>query len=461
MASLRDTFRRALRSGVTRAARALGLDVGPVAAATVGGASAPRSEPSAGDVLREPSARVWLDWDADRVQSAEVLAASGDLRLAAELCHALMADERVISNAGVLTRGLLGLPLSFEPGAGRRKGAAVRALEADEDWYAMATEAELAELLQWGVLLGVALAKLTPVVAPSGRTVLKIEPWDPRWLRWDDPSQRWMVTTANRGEIPVEEDGRWLLLTPFGAHRPWERGLWRALARWCLLKKYAREDWARHGETKAQGVLVGLNVNATKPGETDLSPAQRQKLASQLRNLGRDAALVLPRGLDLKLIESAANNFQTYEAQINAANTGITICLLGQNLTTEVSGGSYAAAQVHSQVADYLRRMLAEVLSTTLHDKVLSVWALWNFGSVRVAPWPSWKVDPTGDAKARGEAMVSVSSGIEAAEKTAPPGFVVDREAIYADANIPLKPAPKLPQPPAVNDTQQPQDIAA
>jgi phage gp29-like protein len=99
---------------------------------------------------------------------------------------------------------------------------------------------------------------------------------------------------------------------------------------------------------------VGLNVNATKPGETDLSPAQRQKLASQLRNLGRDAALVLPRGLDLKLIESAANNFQTYEAQINVANTGITICLLGQNLTTEVSGGSYAAAQVHSQVADYL-----------------------------------------------------------------------------------------------------------
>lgn len=457
--SLGDRLRDVARAGLERAARALGVEFSARAASSNGGGAVrARAERDAGDVIREPSARVWLDWDSDRVESAELLASTGNLRLAAELCHALLADERVISNVGVLCRGLAGLPVSFEAGAGRRKGVAVRALEADDDWWAMAEEASLAELLQWAVLVGVGVAKLSPVTAPSGRLVLRIEPWDPRWLRWDDERGVWMAMTARGVEVPAVEDGRWIVLTPFGAHRPWERGLWRALARWCLLKKYAREDWARHGEAKAQGVLVGLNTNATKPGETDLSPTQRVKLAAQLRGLGRDAAIVLPRGLDLKLVESTADNWKTFQAQLDMGNAAISICLLGQNLTTEVKGGSFAAAQVHQQVADYLRRAYAEALSTALRRAVLTWWALWNFGAAAVAPWPRWKVDPNGDAAARGSALKALAEGVEAADRAAPEGFVVDREAIYADAAIPLKAAPVKP---ADAPPPTPEDLAA
>lgn len=438
------------RGASVAAARARALPAAPRPAVTThrrGGQGQGES------VLREPSSRTWIDWDPDAIQSAEMLASGGNLRMAAELCHALLADERIAANLATLTRGLLGLTLSFEPGAGRRKGSAVRALEVEEDWLSMADEATLAELLLWGALLGVAVAKLTPYVGPSGRLLLKVEPWDPRWLRWDEPTQRWMITTANAGEVPVEADGRWLILTPHGAHRPWERGIYRVLARWWLLKRYAREDWMRHSEVKAQGVLVAFSAGeAGKPGpgaKDDLNPRQRKRLADQLKGLGRDAALVLPRGLDMKLVESQAKNYETFEKQIELANTGISIGILGQNLTTEVKGGSYAAAKVHADVADYLRRGYAEVLATTAHFQLLAFWALWNFGSAEVAPWPAWKVDPQGDAKVLGDAMSALARGIEDAERVAPEGFAVDREALFSQAGIPLRALPKPPKPAA------------
>ena len=442
-----------LRAGWRRTTRALGWG-GAVAAASSASRALPDApkpvtthRPGAGDrvredVIREPTSRTWIDWDADGIMAAEQLAATGSLRMAAELCHALLADERIASNLATLTRGLLGLPLSWEPGAGRQKVRAVRALEAEEDWLSMADEATLAQLLLWGALLGVAVAKLTPYTGPSGRLLLKVEPWDPRWLRWDEQAHRWMITTANAGEVAIETDGRWLILTPHGAHRPWEHGIYRILARWWLLKRYAREDWMRHSEVKAQGVLVAFSTDAGKPGpggKDDLSARQRKHLAEQLKGLGRDAALVLPRGLDMKLVESQAKNYETFEKQIELSNTGMSVGILGQNLTTEVKGGSFAAAKVHADVADYLRRAYAEVLATTLHFQLLAFWALWNFGATSTAPWPSWKIDPQGDAKVLGDAMKSLAEGIEAAERTVPAGYEVDREALYSKAGIPLR----------------------
>lgn len=457
MASIRETLGSVVRAGVSRAARAMGLGPSAAAATPTARAGVPR-EPRGDTVLREPSSRMWIDWDADRIQAAEIQASQGGMRLAGELCHALLADERVISTLGVLTRGLVGLPLSFEAGVGRRKSGAVKALDAEEDWYAMIDEAALAELLRWGVLLGVGLARLVPFTGPSGRLLLRLEVWDPRWLRFDSLSQRWMVTTANAGEIPVDEDGRWILFTPFGEHRPWERGLYRGVSRWVLLKKYAREDWGRHSEVKAQGVLVAFSPTSATGAANDISPTQRKRLGLDLQHLGRDAALVLPKGLDLKLIESTAKNYETFQAQIEISNTGITIAFLGQNLSTEVKGGSFAAAQVHQQVADYLRRAYAASLAAALHDKLLVWWALWNFGDARTAPWPSWKVDPVGDAKTRGDALKALADGIAAAEGVAPEGFVVDREALFVEAGVPLLAAPKKPLPPA-NDTTPPEPI--
>lgn len=394
----------------------------------------------------EPSARSWIEWTPDLIEAAEIQCAGGSLRMAADLCHALLADDRVEATLGVRTRGLVGLPVSFEAGADKRRSARVlRAIEADEDWWQMAPEAALSELLQWAVLLGVGFAKLVPVEGVSGRGLLRLEVWDPRWFRYDWSTRRWMVTLDTGAEVPVESDGRWIVFTPYGEHAPWQRGIWRPIARWWLLKQYARSDWGRHGEVKASGLIVGFTTGPKQEGQPSLSPTQRKALAAQFKTLGRDAAVVLPPGIDVKLIEAAANNFQTFEAQINAANTGIAIAVLGQNLTTEVQGGSYAAAQVHKLVADYLRRSDAECLSTTLHDQLLLWWAAYNFLDPAVAPWPRWKVDPDNDVGALGDAYKKLGDGLAALAAQVPEGYEIDRKAILERAGVPLRALPKPP----------------
>ena len=133
-------------------------------------------------------------------------------------------------------------------------------------------------------------------------------------------------------------------------------------------------------------------------------------------------------------------------AQIDAANTGIAIAVLGQNLTTEVQGGSYAAAQVHQQVADYLRRADAECLSTTLRTQVLTWWAAYNFGDPAVAPWPRWKIDPEADAASVGAAYKALGDGIASLRDAVPEGQALDLGAILERAGVPLVDAPDVPE---------------
>lgn len=336
---------------------------------------------------REPISRSFVDWDADYLRSALVLADSGSLRMAADFVEALLADDRVQGVLPTRSRGLLGLPLTFEPGGdGRRKGRAVRALEAGEDWWFAFPESELAQLLEWGILLGVGLGELV-WTEHEGRVVPRLKVWHPRNLRWDWDSRGWKLNT-DAGEIDIAPgDGRWVIYTPYGTSRPWVRGAWRALAKWYLLKEFARQDWARHSELHG----VPIRVGTAPPGT---SPVDRQKYADDIAEMGRDSSMVPPPGWDLKFAEPVARTWQMFPAEIAEANTAISIVLVGQNLTTEIKGGSFAAATVHSSVKGELIRADGETFSTCLHEQALTWWAEFNFGDRGLAPWPAWDTAP-------------------------------------------------------------------
>src|SRR5262245_35766096 len=103
-------------------------------------------------LVTEPSVRTFCDWNPGLLRAARLQADGGSLRLAADLCEAMLADDRIQGVLRTRTRGLLGLKLSFEEGHGRRKKAAVRALEAEEDWWTAFPEDALGHLLDWATL---------------------------------------------------------------------------------------------------------------------------------------------------------------------------------------------------------------------------------------------------------------------------------------------------------------------
>ncbi len=326
----------------------------------------------------EPRSRSHIQWTPALLRAAEVSADGGHLRLAGELCETMIGDDRIKAVLDTRTDTLLGLPLTFE---GRSKRA-IRQLEAKEDYWSIFDDTEFKRLHMWGLVLGVGVAQLLWTINAAGRDIPRLVTKNPRNLEWDDDNQRWLFIGQDGKKTPViTGTGEWVLYTPYGVSRPWAFGAWRALSRWALLKAYALTDWPAHSETKGHGILVATGVPTGKP--------ERAQIATDLRNLGRKAVVPLPAGMDLKLLESTARNWETFKAQIDAADNGYAVAILGQNLTTMAGAtGNQGAAAIHKDVALGKTKSDNETTSTMAHDQVLAPWAESNFGSRAAAPWP-------------------------------------------------------------------------
>jgi len=223
-------------------------------------------------------------------------------------------------------------------------------------------------------------------------------------------------------------DGRWVMHIPAGGSRPWANGAWRSLSRLVLMKQYARQDWALHSEVHGQPIKVGVGAE----GSTD---PQREQLAADLADLGRDTGMVLPPNWDLKLVEAKASTWQMFQAQIEMANNAIAIRLAGQNLTTDVSGGSLAAAKVHQIIRSDFIRFDGEALSTTINEQSLAFWADYNFGNANLAPWPQWATDPEEDQLAAATTRKTQADALAALRAVG-----VDIEPVLEEFNLQLDP---------------------
>ena len=375
-------------------------------------------------LVNEPSAWGRTEWAPADLGTAWRLAQGGNLSLAAELAEATLADDRVQAALGTRVRGLLGLPLAFEPANNREGRTITRALEAD--FWAFAPEESLYQLVAWGLLLGVGLARLDWQDGESGRVLPVLEVWHPRNLRYDPQRGVWQVQTREGGMVEPRP-GAWWLYTPYGARRPWSQGLWRALAVPWLVKQDAVRYWARDNEVGA--LRVGQASGPT-------TAEAREQLARDLADLGSSTGIALPEGYSLQILSPSGDVWQSKQAAIEWANTALTTAILGQNLTTEVRGGSFAAARVHDAVRRDLLEADAEGLSTSMREQVLAYWAEFNYGDARLAPWPRWNTDLPEDTA---QAAATLSKLAQAVAALAQAGAPVDVPALLERYDVPLQ----------------------
>lgn len=368
---------------------------------------------------REPNVRSYMTWSVARLRMAERMADQGNLRYAAEFCEALFGDDRAPAVLQTRVLSLLGLPPSFEPsqaGDGRKRGKAARALEAEEDWWTIAPTTALALAMRWGLVLGVGVNSL-PWIAKRKREMPVLTTWHPSGVSYDQEAEAWFAETTKGVEKIAGKDGhgigaRWALFLPYGAHRPWSHGMWRGMARWYLLKRYAIDDWGIHSEKAALRVARRELKESVFSGEGSTKEARNQ-LANELYEAAKEGVVVLPDGFDLKLVEASANTRDIYEAQINAANLAFGIQVLGHNLTSEVSGqGSFAAGKIGDSVRLDYKRGDNEAVSTFAHDELLVHWASVNFGDADVALWPTYPVEPPRDKKAEADTFTQIAKGV-------------------------------------------------
>lgn len=395
-------------------------------------------------------------WTPQDVQSALRSADAGQLIDAADLVEQILTDDRVAGVMATRTLGMLGLPLAFE-GDPSLVSALAGASGTDGDWHSMHPEAELASLMAWGITLGVGVAQRVPVRRAMGQRQLhRLRVWHPRWLSFEwngnaeGPLGRWKIHTRDGQRVITPGDGEWILYTPYGADRPWARGLWRTLAFSWILKRFALLDRSRHLEVLGSPIRAG-----TAPqGATE---RQRRRWQSQLRTLSRDSAIVMPDGYKLELVEAKGNSWEMYDSQVSWADRAATIAVAGQIVTTEGSKG-FADGATQDTIRRELVRFTGKTLGDTLRAQSLRPWAELNFPGKR-APSPRWDAESSDERLARARSMISLGEAIGRMDAAlAASGVRMDTTALAQRYDLPVVPLPATSKAPTIG--LAPTDIA-
>jgi phage gp29-like protein len=324
-------------------------------------------------------------WDSVQlVQGALTDLENGTFLNAAILCDATGRDDRISATLAARVNGVLSLPLEFEAGIDGSAKADAVAKEAEAQWPSMFPESELSKLIRWGRFVGIAPGEIvwnTRDTAAGKRWIPKLEVWHPQFLTW-----RWdwrdyaLITQSDGVQRMGDSPGRWFTYCPNGRYLAWQTGLIRALAIPFLIRWWAYRDWARYSEKHGMPIF-----KAVVPKKAD--EIVKERYFNSMAALGAENTIkceqdeTTGRGYDAQLLEPTANTWAGFQGLINQCDSSIAILMLGQNLTTEVKGGSRSAAEVHERVrADFLRAD-AVTLSSFLRESVLKPWAAFNFGA--------------------------------------------------------------------------------
>ena len=374
----------------------------------------------------EPRRGSLVAWTPARLRSAESQAENGDFTLLAELCEDLIADDRI---SGLLDDrvSLFRLPLTIDPADESQRAKSV-ADEVDGAIYQhIFPDSELAIVQRWALVMGFAPVELRwrddkkrPVIV-NGKNAPTLNFRHPRNLRQDTTTNEYRLRVGVSGEeVTIDEaSGAWWLYAPRGGARPWTNGLWNSLKLWWLVKQMAIHDWARKSE------LHGLGTFVTKsdPDVPSADGDSRKALAKQMRRLGSNKSIHLPPGFDLDLVEAKANTVDIFDRQISAANTAFAIAVSGQNLTSEIKGGSLAAQEGAEKVLQRISDADEAGFAAEVRSGPLGHYARVNHGSAALAPTPNYDTAPPEDENKRIETLDKLGDAL-VKFKTA--GFNVD-----------------------------------
>ena len=253
----------------------------------------------------------------------------------------------------------------------------------------------LGELERWGIMLGGGPAQCLwdtddDVWAPHVRI------WHPRYTYYHWTLRRHIAITLD-GQVAIEPgDGHWILHQPYGDYRGWMHGAVRALAQPWLVRQFALRDWARWSERHGMPIYL-----AKTPAGGD--PKQIAAFSQSMTALGSESVVELPQGVDkqfcydLDLLEATDVGWQGFQQLINQCDMSIVLTLLHQNLTTEMTEGSFAAARVHADVRQSALEADARALEQTIYTQIARPFAALNFGDPDLAPRTSWDVTPVED----------------------------------------------------------------
>ena len=377
---------------------------------------------------------VWSDWSIATIRSAVQGHVVGAFAQASILTESMLADDRIQAAANGRIKGVTKCEWNFEPAKGGKR----QAKDLEELWPEIFTEEIAEQILLWAIFMGFALCEII-WETKDDQWIPRLKFWHPLYIYYRIDLRKYVAITRDSGTIEIEAgDPKWFLYAPWGSYRGWIRGAVRSCAIPWVVRQFALRDWGRFSEVHGLPIKK-LLVPAQAPA------GDKARFFASVQRLGSESVFALPQqgdgkggvgpSFDVQLLEAKDTAWKSFPGLIAQCERSMTLAIRGTNLTTEVDGGSFAAADVHKdEDSDYAiadRRKLAAAVKSQL----LRPFCLYNYGNADLAPKPTL-ASPESDQEKEGKVLVSVATSLVALEDK---GWPIDRKVAAERFGIPLR----------------------
>lgn len=239
--------------------------------------------------------------------------------------------------------------------------------------------------------------------------------WLPKRFIWRDP-RLFQFDRETRKEFRLraqgEPDGLPLEPLKYLVHvpllkmgLPGRNGLARVAAWSFMLKSFSMRDWAQFLE------IYGMPLRLGKFGPGS-SADDRAVLLAAVRNLGRDAAAIVPQGMDIEFVEAKGFSDKPFESNVRFIDEQMSKLVIGK--PGDGTGASKAGEEVLDKVRVDIKKSDARDLALTLMEQLIRPVVDLNFGPQKAYPKLHFPIPERKDLQVWSNALAQlVDRGLE------------------------------------------------
>lgn len=265
----------------------------------------------------------------------------------------------------------------------------------------------LADMLVDGLSKGYSIVEVVWDTSAGG--------WLPARFIWRDPRLfQFDRETRSQFRLRVEglTDGVALDPLKFLVHVPMlkmglpaRNGLARVGAWSFMLKSFSMRDWAQFLEIYGMPLRLGKYT----PGS---SADDRAVLLSAVRNLGRDAAAIIPIGMEIDFVEAKGFSDKPFESNVRFIDEQVSKLVIGK--PGDGTGASKAGEEVLDKVRLDIKKADARDLKLTLAEQLIRPVVDLNFGPQKRYPKVHYPIPERKDLQVWADAVSKlVDRGLE------------------------------------------------
>jgi phage gp29-like protein len=331
----------------------------------------------------------------------------GNFSTSGRLADNMLRDPRIGSVIDTRVLGVLGLPFEwkFDKDPTPQDMGALEILQ--ESWHHMFMDSVAAQVLRNTIIMGYCLVN-NYWDEVDGYFIPKLTVWHPANAYYNIGTRKLSAFTYNQSVVEMEAgDYRWMVFKLLDHERPWMSGAIRRLAFSYLARTYAMNDWRTNSAVYGNPIRKLMTTM-----EAAAQPDTYTFIKDMADRIRMGAPIALPFGFDLQQLESTQHSPEMFKMLIDKCDTDIAISVLGQNLTTEVKSGSYAAANIHRDIMlEYLQADVNLLNKTVYHQLILPFYQF-NFGEDIQIPHPHWDATIPEDTDQINEGLLKRSQSL-------------------------------------------------